>query len=366
MTPSLATRPVLAPDLPSEVRDVRPILTRTRDNAWERTEQIRADLYQQLDILCARRELEALVLQSPAYVHPAWVKFESWSPTGEQGITARSSVIVNILTRPYHRYEAIYKIDWEKHGQKGTFDHVYEFGESELGRLIDLLMAAPTPSRARRAVKRILKPVQLRQQWWQLWKPKNNVSIIRRDWPLMFCVSSIILGVALLAVPFQNQSTVSDDLFPSGLDTPVGPDPFAAAPAPEPPVAQPTPDPPPPDERAPASSGFARIQLGDQLSGALDDADNRLGDGRLYEARAFAASAGTPVSITMRSTDFDTFLIVGRLVGGAFETLQTNDDGGGDGTNSQLDFMPPVDGEYLVVASSLDAGKSGRYSLSVR
>lgn len=368
MTLSTATHPAFTPDLETSPRDVRPILERTRENAFERTEQRRTDLYHLLEVLCAKRQIEALVLQSPAYVHPAWIKFESWSPTGEPGITARSSVTVNIATRPYHRFECVYKVEWEKHGQKGTFDQVYEFGESEFGRLIDLMTAAPAPVRARRAVKRILKPVQLRQQWWQLWKPQNKVSIIRRDWALIGCIASVVIGLGVLAAASGRPAAFPDDTFSSGAGAPLGQDLFAPDAAGAEPAfvaTTPPPSPPPIAEPQPVSR-FAVIALGEPIESELDGADLRLDDGRGFEARAFLGRAGTPVVITMRSDDFDTFLIVGRLIGGNFQPLQQNDDGAGDGTNSRLDFTPDQDGEYVVVASSLEPGKTGRYELSVR
>ena len=70
--------------------------------------------------------------------------------------------------------------------------------------------------------------------------------------------------------------------------------------------------------------------------------------------------------IGVRSDDFDTYLILGRLVGDSFQPLHENDDGGGDGTNSRLDFTPDQNGQYVVVASSLEPGKTGRYVLMVR
>src|SRR6185436_15960525 len=85
--------------------DVRPILTRSADNAWERTEQVRTELYLLLERLCRARGMEALVLQSNRYVHPAWVRFESWIPIDEPGVTARAAMTVTISTVPYHRFE---------------------------------------------------------------------------------------------------------------------------------------------------------------------------------------------------------------------------------------------------------------------
>ena len=145
-----------------------------------------------------KRGIEALVLQSQPYVHPAWVKFESWRPTGEPGITARTSMTVTLSTQPYHRFEAIYKVEWEKHGQTGAIDHLYRFDESDMERMMNFLSSEPSRSLAARRVGRILKPVQLRQQAWQLWKPTNKVLTVRRDW--LWILSAAVVGVGVLSM----------------------------------------------------------------------------------------------------------------------------------------------------------------------
>ena len=178
--------------------DVRPILTRSAENAWERTEQLRTELYVLLERLCRARGMEALVLQSNRYVHPAWVKFESWLPTGEPGVTARAAMTVTIATLPYRRFEAIDNVAWERHGQSGAIDSLYEFGESEVERLLTYLAGPPARSFGGRTVLRMLRPVQLRQSWAQFWKPKNTVRAVRRDWSKIGSAAAMVLGGALL------------------------------------------------------------------------------------------------------------------------------------------------------------------------
>src|SRR5437763_982421 len=62
--------------------DARPILHRTEDNIWVRTSQIRDQLYEAMSQVCAAEGIEALVLKSGPFVHPASVRFEAWMPAG--------------------------------------------------------------------------------------------------------------------------------------------------------------------------------------------------------------------------------------------------------------------------------------------
>ncbi len=321
--------------------DVRPILARSPENAWERTEQLRTHLYRLLERVCAERGVEALVLQSHAYAHPAWVKFESWLPTGEPGVTARAAMTVNIVTKPYHRYEAVYKVDWEKHGQKGVIDQLYRCGESEVERLLAFLGAQPASSLARRRVRRLLRPVQLRQQWYQVWKPRNTVAPIRRDWVRIASVASVAVGATMLTFGLLENGSGAGDTF-AEVDLPPAIERASDVPAASPPPA-----------------------AGTVQSGSLDDTDPRLDDGRIYEMRTVQGQAGVPLVITMQSSDFDTFLILGHVLGGTFSPLETNDDGANDGTNSRLEYIPASTGEYVVLFSSYEPGRTGAYSFVV-
>lgn len=326
--------------------DVRPILSRSSENAWERTEQIRSDLYLLLERLCAERGLKALVLKSDTYVQPAWVKFESWLPTPELGITARASLTVTIATRPYHRFEWIYRVEWEKHGQKGTFDHVYQLGEAELAGLMDLFAAPPAHVLTRRRVRRALKLVQLRQRGYELWKPRNKVVIIRRDWALIASLSSLLLGATVLAVGVPDASTVAQ----------LGETPFDLAD-----ISPPTDPAPPPETVAATSAAPATTE-----TASLDVADPRMDDGKIYKLQSIQLRAGEPFVVTMRSSAFDTYLILGQMRNGSFVALQTNDDGGDDGTNSRIEYVPATTGEYLVVFSSYESGRTGAFTYTLQ
>ena len=104
------------------------------------------------------------------------------------------------------------------------------------------------------------------------------------------------------------------------------------------------------------------IRNGETKSSSLDSGDRALGDGSYFEAWFFEGRAGQQVTITMRSGGFDTFLAVGRHNG---DVVETNDDyEGSASTNSQISISLPADGMYMIRANSLEAGKTGDYTLS--
>src|SRR3954468_5172010 len=109
---------------PAQLLDARPILSRKASNVWEHTEQKRDQLRMLIEGICRAEGLEALVLQSHPYVHPAWVKFESWVPADDRSLTKRSWMTVTINAKPYHKFEAEFEIEWERGGRKGKIGNL--------------------------------------------------------------------------------------------------------------------------------------------------------------------------------------------------------------------------------------------------
>ena len=118
------------------------------------------------------------------------------------------------------------------------------------------------------------------------------------------------------------------------------------------------------ESEAGGTGGLPTVALGQSVSGRLDSSDPTLGDNSHYEIFAYQGRVGEQVLVTMRSGDFDAYLAVGRLVGGAFESSETNDDGAG-GTDSQILATVGADGVLAIRANSLRAGETGAFTLDV-
>ncbi|HEX8360607.1 MAG TPA: hypothetical protein VF613_10880, partial [Longimicrobium sp.] len=114
-----------------------------------------------------------------------------------------------------------------------------------------------------------------------------------------------------------------------------------------------------------APSGAQTLSMGQSVSGRLDASDPKLSDNSHYDLYVYRGRPGERVLVTMRSTDFDTYMAWGRLAGSRFEAESRDDDGGG-GTNSQLIATVGASGTYAVQANSLAAGATGSYTLSVQ
>jgi hypothetical protein len=107
------------------------------------------------------------------------------------------------------------------------------------------------------------------------------------------------------------------------------------------------------------------LTAGQETASELDEDDQTLDtDNSHYELWTYQGHANEQLRISMESDEFDTYLAIGRMVGGEFEEIATMDDGG-EGTNSLLEVTLPDDGEYVIRANSYSADMTGAYTLRV-
>ena len=114
-----------------------------------------------------------------------------------------------------------------------------------------------------------------------------------------------------------------------------------------------------------APRGAQTIAVGQTVNGRLDASDPKLSDNSHYDLYVYRGRPGERVLVTMRSSDFDTYMAWGRVAGDRFDAEERDDDSGG-GTNSQLIATVGSSGTYAVQANSLRAGATGSYTLTVQ
>jgi hypothetical protein len=113
------------------------------------------------------------------------------------------------------------------------------------------------------------------------------------------------------------------------------------------------------------------ITCNTMVSGALAaddcpyvDPDTGASDGSVFDGWTFQATAGQTVTITMRSTAFDSYLL---LFGPNNTFLEFNDDGAG-GNDARISLQIETSGTYTIEANSYDAfnmGGAGPYTLQL-
>jgi hypothetical protein len=146
---------------------------------------------------------------------------------------------------------------------------------------------------------------------------------------------------------------------------PATPAPAGSRPSPTgPPTSTPpAPPPPAPPRPTPTYRRGGEIRLGETITGALQLSSPVLGDSTRFDAWTFRGTRGQRVSITMRSSAFDPYLILTRAVDGRHESVRQDDDGGG-GTDARISIELPADGNYTILANAVGKNALGEYSLA--
>ena len=107
------------------------------------------------------------------------------------------------------------------------------------------------------------------------------------------------------------------------------------------------------------------LPVGEEIHSDLHSGLPQMTDESFFETWHFEGRAGERYRITMASDIFDTYLILGRIDGNRFVQMEQNDDGGRR-RNAEIDFVVPVDGEYVIQANSFAANRVGGYTLLLR
>jgi len=112
-----------------------------------------------------------------------------------------------------------------------------------------------------------------------------------------------------------------------------------------------------------AAAAQSSIRPGQTVTGNFSSKDARMDDGSHYRCYVVQTQAGQAYTVTMQSSDFDTFLMAGAGTD-CDETSVTNDDGPDMGTDSQLRFVSNG-GNWIIRANTLSEGQTGAFRLSV-
>jgi len=99
-----------------------------------------------------------------------------------------------------------------------------------------------------------------------------------------------------------------------------------------------------------------------EVNGVLEPGDPTLSDGSLYDDYTFEGRAGQSVTITLESSDFNTYLLLLNAQGQKIGESGNRNEGN---LNSSLTINLPSDGIYRVIANAFDADGRGQYTLKV-
>lgn len=108
-----------------------------------------------------------------------------------------------------------------------------------------------------------------------------------------------------------------------------------------------------------------RIAAGETASGALTTSDSRMSNGARFDLWTYSGVRGERIVVTLRSIQFDAYVMVQRYPGGSSPLLARDDDGG-SGSDARVELTLPDNDDYLITVTTIERGETGAYRLSVQ
>jgi hypothetical protein len=106
------------------------------------------------------------------------------------------------------------------------------------------------------------------------------------------------------------------------------------------------------------------LAVGETVTGVITPESPRLQGGGGFQAWRFQARRGDRLVADARSSSFDAYLLLARLVGGITEVIREDDDGG-EGTDARIRFVAEEDGHYVLMVRSWSDSGTGSFTLSL-
>ncbi|MEO6331954.1 MAG: hypothetical protein ABIP09_05300 [Gemmatimonadaceae bacterium] len=113
-----------------------------------------------------------------------------------------------------------------------------------------------------------------------------------------------------------------------------------------------------------AASAQTRIGAGETASGALTTSDSRMSNGARFDLWTYSGVRGERIVVTLRSIQFDAYVMVQRYPGGSSPLLARDDDGG-SGSDARVELTLPDNDDYVIAVTTTERGETGAYRLSV-
>jgi S1-C subfamily serine protease len=102
------------------------------------------------------------------------------------------------------------------------------------------------------------------------------------------------------------------------------------------------------------------IRSGQTVTGQLTRSDTRRADGSYADSYLYTGRAGEQLTVTLRAVGFNAWVVVDEPTG------PFREHGGSTGGNTaRLTVTLPRDGQYIILANSVDANATGSYTMSV-
>jgi len=162
---------------------------RNDTNTYSRAEVLRNEACERMLNRAKSAGLEFIVQQSQAHSPTVWFRLDYLIPSSSPDLSLAASVVVDVERFDFHRYEHSFTVTVQVGKKLTKISGVIALEDATIENIYQHIL---TPGKKLRLTN------LLRQLPWQLWRPKNKVQRLRRDWLTIGLTAAAIL---LLLIP---------------------------------------------------------------------------------------------------------------------------------------------------------------------
>jgi hypothetical protein len=164
-------------------------IPRNETNTFSRAEILRDEACSKLVERAKRDKLEIVVQRSQAYSPNVWFRLDYVLPPPKPDLSLTASVAVDIERFDFHRFEHTFTVTSQVGARKRKYTGIIELDDATLYRIHEYIL---------KPEKKLKLKNRVRQWPFQLWRPRNRIRRLQRDW---VAVGLTVLAILLFTIP---------------------------------------------------------------------------------------------------------------------------------------------------------------------
>lgn len=167
-------------------RNYEPLVDRNSTNGMTGAELQRDRIYELVRNAAHGRGVDLTIVTSDPFVAPPKVTVDCWvRHVKDPLVTLRSSAIISVRPREFHRFHFEYDIEYRNDVRKQSVRNIIKFSQADADALVDYLLSI--------TVRRPPRMSQRRSWKVDLWRPQNRPDRLRLD-PLAIVAIGLVAG----------------------------------------------------------------------------------------------------------------------------------------------------------------------------
>lgn len=168
------------------MRDFKPVIERNETNGLSQAEAERDRIYDLFEQAAAEKQVDVLILKSPPFTSPPWVRVQAWTKHADDpALTLRSGATLTVRSRDFHTYPVEVDIEVSDDKLSREYSSVVEFDSTDAMDVLEYLLFERKSD--------TFDFIQVRQTFLDRKSPKNEstrlrVSRVDKLWSRLGCL----------------------------------------------------------------------------------------------------------------------------------------------------------------------------------